>query len=59
MTAMEGMPIQTIGAIGVKWTVELDADPEPGFKDLDDFSHITMTASVKVREVQRWGSSQI
>ncbi len=56
---MEGMPIQTIGAIGVKWTVELDADPEPGFKDLDDFSHITMTASVKVREVQRWGSSQI
>ncbi len=56
---MEGMPIQKIGAIGVKRTVELDADADPGIKDLDDFFHITLTAAVKVRDRQRWAPSQI
>jgi tRNA (adenine37-N6)-methyltransferase len=39
---VEGMPIQPIGAVGVKGTVELDADLEPGLKDLDGFSHIIL-----------------
>ncbi len=39
---VEGMPIQTIGAVGVKGTVELDSDLGHGLKDLKDFSHIIL-----------------
>lgn len=39
---LEGMPIQPIGARGVKGSVELDPDLEPGLKDLYGFSHIIL-----------------
>jgi len=39
---LEGMPIQTIGARGVKGSIELDPDLEPGLKDLEEFSHIIL-----------------
>jgi tRNA-Thr(GGU) m(6)t(6)A37 methyltransferase TsaA len=41
-TDVSGMPIQPTGAIGVKGTVELDANLEPGLKDLAGFSHIIL-----------------
>jgi tRNA (adenine37-N6)-methyltransferase len=41
-TDIEGMPIQPSGAVGVKGTVELDADLAPGLKDLEGFSHIIL-----------------
>lgn len=37
---LEGMPIQPIGARGVKGTIELDKKYTEGLKDLDGFSHI-------------------
>ncbi len=37
-----GMPVQTMGAIGVKGTVEIRPDLEPGLKDLEGFSHIIL-----------------
>ncbi len=39
---VEGMPIQPIGAVGVKGAVELNADLEPGLKDLEGFSHVML-----------------
>lgn len=39
---LEGMPVQTIGAQGVKGTVELVPDLEAGLKDLDGFSHLIL-----------------
>ncbi len=39
---VEGTPVQTMGAIGVKGTVEMRPDLEPGLKDLEGFSHITL-----------------
>ncbi len=39
---VEGMPIQPMGAKGVKGSIELDPDMEPGIKDLDGFSHIIL-----------------
>lgn len=39
---IEGMPIQTIGADGVKGTVELNEDLADGLKDLSGFSHIIL-----------------
>ncbi|MGD9105910.1 MAG: tRNA (N6-threonylcarbamoyladenosine(37)-N6)-methyltransferase TrmO [Desulfobacterales bacterium] len=38
----EGMPIQPVGATGVKGTVEVFEDFQPGLKDLDGFSHIIL-----------------
>ena len=43
---VEGMPVQTIGALGVKGTVEIRADLEPGLKDLDGFSHVVLISIV-------------
>jgi tRNA (adenine37-N6)-methyltransferase len=39
---VEGMPIQPMGAQGVKGAIELNADLEPGLKDLNGFSHVTL-----------------
>lgn len=39
---VEGMPIQPIGAIGVKGVIELREDLALGLKDLEGFSHITL-----------------
>jgi tRNA-Thr(GGU) m(6)t(6)A37 methyltransferase TsaA len=39
---VEGMPVQTIGAQGVKGTIEMKPDLEPGLKDLDGFSHVVL-----------------
>jgi tRNA (adenine37-N6)-methyltransferase len=39
---VEDMPIQPIGAQGVKGSIHLNADLEPGLKDLDGFSHIML-----------------
>lgn len=39
---VEGMPIQPTGALGVKGTIELRTDLEPGLKDLEGFSHIML-----------------
>jgi tRNA (adenine37-N6)-methyltransferase len=41
-TNVKGMPIQPAGAMGVKGTVELDADFALGLKDLEGFSHIML-----------------
>ncbi len=41
-SSVEGMPVQPIGAAGVKGAVELDPELEPGLKDLDGFSHIIL-----------------
>jgi tRNA-Thr(GGU) m(6)t(6)A37 methyltransferase TsaA len=41
-TELEGMPIQPAGAAGVKGTVEVFKDHQPGLKDLDGFSHIIL-----------------
>jgi len=38
----EGMPIQPVGAAGVKGTVEVFEDFQPGLEDLDGFSHIIL-----------------
>ena len=40
--ALEGMPIQPAGAVGVKGTVEMFEKYRPGLKDLDGFSHIIL-----------------
>jgi len=39
---LEGMPIQPVGAMGVKGTVELFETYRAGLKDLDGFSHIIL-----------------
>lgn len=39
---VEGMPIQAIGATGVKGCVELNPELVPGIKDLDGFSHLIL-----------------
>ena len=39
---LEGMPIQPVGAAGVKGTVEVFEDFHPGLKDLDGFSYIIL-----------------
>ncbi len=39
-TRLEGMPIQPSGAAGIKGTVEVFQEYEPGLKDLDGFSHL-------------------
>jgi tRNA (adenine37-N6)-methyltransferase len=44
-TDVKGMPIQPIGAQGVRGTIELDADFGPGIKDLAGFSHIMLIYS--------------
>lgn len=36
------MPIQAVGAKGVKGTVEIEPEYENGLKDLEGFSHITL-----------------
>jgi tRNA (adenine37-N6)-methyltransferase len=38
----ENMPIQPVGAVGVKGTVEIFAEFRAGLKDLDGFSHIIL-----------------
>ncbi len=38
----EGMPIQPVGAWGIKGTVDVQAEYEDGLKDLDGFSHIIL-----------------
>jgi tRNA-Thr(GGU) m(6)t(6)A37 methyltransferase TsaA len=39
---LEGMPIQPIGAKGVKGEIHLDEKYEEGLKDLEGFSHIIL-----------------
>ncbi len=39
---VEGMPVQSVAAIGVKGTVELDPELTQGLKDLEGFSHIIL-----------------
>jgi tRNA (adenine37-N6)-methyltransferase len=39
---VEGMPVQSIAALGVKGTIELDPELTPGLKDLEGFSHIIL-----------------
>lgn len=38
----EGMPIQPVGAVGVKGTVEVFAEYADGLRDLDGFSHLIL-----------------
>ena len=39
---LEGMPIQPVGAVGVKGTVEVFEEFRAGLKDLNEFSHIIL-----------------
>ncbi|AXV39943.1 tRNA (N6-threonylcarbamoyladenosine(37)-N6)-methyltransferase TrmO [Methanobacterium sp. BAmetb5] len=39
---LHGMPIQPVGARGVKGQIEIDKKYESGLKDLDGFSHILL-----------------
>lgn len=41
-TSLENMPIQPIGAAGVKSSIELKSEFSDGLKDLEAFSHITL-----------------
>ena len=41
-TRLEGMPIQPVGASGIKGTVEVLEDYAGGLQDLDGFSHIVL-----------------
>lgn len=41
-TDIDGMPIQPIAAEGIKGTIELLPEYQPGLKDLNGFSHITL-----------------
>jgi len=41
-TTLEDMPIQPTGAAGVRGTVEMFEDFQPGLTDLDGFSHIIL-----------------
>ncbi|MGA7143316.1 MAG: tRNA (N6-threonylcarbamoyladenosine(37)-N6)-methyltransferase TrmO [Desulfobacterales bacterium] len=41
-TEPEGMPIQPAGAAGIKGTVEVFKNFQPGLDDLDGFSHIIL-----------------
>ena len=40
--AVEGMPIQPSGAVGIRGEVEVFSEYCAGLKDLDDFSHIIL-----------------
>jgi len=42
---VEGMPIQSVGAKGVRGTIEIDKEFKDGLKDLDGFSHIILIYS--------------
>jgi len=39
---LDGMPIQPIGAVGIKGTIELKEEFVGGLQDLDGFSHIIL-----------------
>jgi len=39
---LEGMPIQPVGANGIKGEIHLNRDLVGGLKDLKDFSHLTL-----------------
>jgi tRNA (adenine37-N6)-methyltransferase len=39
---LEGMPIQPIGAIGIKGEIHLNEEYKDGLKDLEGFSHIIL-----------------
>ncbi|KZX15850.1 putative tRNA (adenine(37)-N6)-methyltransferase [Methanobrevibacter cuticularis] len=39
---LEGMPIQPIGAKGIKGEIHLNKDLIEGLKDLEEFSHLTL-----------------
>jgi len=39
---VDGMPIQSSGALGIKGTVELFTEYSAGLKDIDGFSHIIL-----------------
>ncbi|MCK9151946.1 tRNA (N6-threonylcarbamoyladenosine(37)-N6)-methyltransferase TrmO [Methanobacterium alcaliphilum] len=39
---LEGMPIQPVGACGIKGTIELKKEYEGGLKDLEGFSHLIL-----------------
>jgi tRNA-Thr(GGU) m(6)t(6)A37 methyltransferase TsaA len=41
-TELSGMPIQPVGAVGVKGSIEIFADYEDGLKDIEGFSHIIL-----------------
>jgi tRNA (adenine37-N6)-methyltransferase len=41
-TELSGMPIQPVGAVGVKGSVEIFAEYEDGLKDIEGFSHIIL-----------------
>jgi tRNA-Thr(GGU) m(6)t(6)A37 methyltransferase TsaA len=41
-STLENMPIQPAGAKGIKGTVEVFEEFQPGLKDLDGFSHIVL-----------------
>lgn len=43
--AVEGMPIQSKGAEGIRGTVELNPELVTGLQDLDGFSHIILLYS--------------
>ena len=40
--AIEGMPIQPTGAVGVRGTVDIFTEYAQGLQDLDGFSHIIL-----------------
>ncbi len=40
--SLDGMPIQPIGARGIKGKIELNEEYKDGLKDLDGFSHIIL-----------------
>jgi tRNA (adenine37-N6)-methyltransferase len=39
---LHGMPIQPVGARGVKGRIEINDEYQPGLKDLDGFSHVIL-----------------
>lgn len=39
---LEGMPIQPVGANGIKGEIHLNQEYKDGLKDLDGFSHIIL-----------------
>jgi tRNA-Thr(GGU) m(6)t(6)A37 methyltransferase TsaA len=41
-TTLEGMPLQTIAARGVRGSIELDPDFREGLRDLEAFSHLIL-----------------
>jgi len=41
-TNLEGMPVQPVGAEGVKGEIHLNKDLTEGLKDIEEFSHLTL-----------------